>query len=236
MNKDKRVILLAEDTELLLEIQRSLLQRESFDLLTARTGEQALEKALKLKPHLIILSDIMSDSSGKEVCSAIKSDPAMHGTKVIIATSNPSREVMADCVDAGCDGIVTKPYEREKLLESVQKLLGETFRRKPRFLVEIPGAIYVNRQGFPVAMVDISEIGCRLEMDDPPASDTQLEVSFDLPETVQSVNWKGIVRWSDPGKADSDFSGIGVEFLDIPVEEIEILRDILDSMPEERKL
>jgi CheY-like chemotaxis protein len=236
MDKDKRIILLAEDTELLLEIQRSLLQRTSFDLVTARTGEQALEKALELKPHLIILSDVMPDSSGREICSAVKSDPSMHGTKVIIATSNSSRELLADCVDAGCDGIVTKPFEREKLLESVQKLLGETFRRKPRFRVEIPCAIYIERQGFPVGMVDISEIGCRLEMDDPPASDTRLEVSFDLPETVQSVNWKGVVRWSVPWKTGSDFSGIGVEFLDVPADDIEILSDILDSMPEERRL
>jgi CheY-like chemotaxis protein len=236
MNKEKRVILLAENTELLLEIQCSLLERESFDLLTARTGQQALEKARKLKPHLLILSDIMPDTSGKEVCSVIKSDPALQGTKVIIATSTPSREVLAECVDAGCDGIVTKPFEREKLLESVQKLLGETFRRKPRFRVEIPCAIYVNRQGFPVAMVDISEIGCRLEMDDPPASGTHIEVSFDLPDTVQSVNWKGTVRWSVPKTAESDFSGIGVEFFEVPDDEIEILRDILDSIPEERKL
>jgi CheY-like chemotaxis protein len=236
MNQDKRVILLAEDTELLLEIQRSLLQRESFDLITARTGEQALEKAVELKPHLIILSDIMSDSSGREVCSTIKSDPAMHGTKVIIATSNPSREVLAECVDAGCDGIVTKPFEREKLLESVQKLLGETFRRKPRFQVDIQCAVYVNRQGFPANMLDISEIGCRLEMDDPPTGDTRVEVSFDLPETVQSVNWKGIVRWSVPKKRKSEFSGIGVEFIDVPMEETDILRDILDYMPVERKV
>lgn len=236
MEKDKRIILLAEDTELLLEIQRSLLQRESFELLTARTGEQTIEKALEVKPHLIILSDVMPDTSGREVCSIIKSDPVMHGTKVIIATSNPTREALADCVDAGCDGIVTKPFEREKLLESVQKLLGETFRRKPRFRMETQCAVYIDRKGLPAAMVDISEIGCRLEMDDPPAKDTQVEVSFDLPETVQSVNWKGVVRWSIPVNARSEFTGIGVEFLGVPVEEVEILGDILDSMPEERRL
>ena len=233
---EKRIILLAEDTELLLEIQRSLLQRDSFDLHTARTGERALEKAMELKPHLVMLSDIMPDTTGREVCSAIKSNPGLKGTKVIIATSNPSKEVLAECVDAGCDGIVTKPFEREKLLESVQKLLGETFRRKPRYHVEIPCAVYIERRGLPAVMVDISEIGCRLEMDDPPARDTAVEVSFDLPDTVQSVTWKGVTRWSIPGNSEADFSGIGVEFLEVPADDIEILRDILDSMPEERRL
>ena len=73
-------------------------------------------------------------------------------------------------------------------------------------------------------------------MDDPPAGDTHLEVSFDLPETVQSVNWKGVVRWSVPGKAGTGFAGIGVEFLQVPAKDIEILRDILNSMPDERRV
>lgn len=233
---DKRTILIAEDNQLLLEIQRSLLQRESFNLHTARSGKEAVEIATRLKPHLILLSEIMPDTTGKEVCMAIRSNPVLKGSKIIIAVSNPDKRILAEYVDAGFDEIVTKPFVKEKLLESVQKLLGETFRRKPRFKVEIPCAVYLDRQGVPVVMMDISEIGCRLEMDDPPAGGTVLEVSFDLPDTVQSVNWKGIVRWSVKTGRGSDFSGIGVEFADPPADDLEILRDILDSMPEERKL
>ena len=233
---DKRTILIAEDNQLLLEIQRSLLERESFNLHTALTGKEALEKARHLKPHLVPLTEIMPDIAGKEVCAAIRSDPGLKETKVIIAVSSSGKRTLAEYVDAGFDEIVTKPFVREKLLESVQKLLGETFRRKPRYKVEIPCAVFRDRQGIPALMVDISEIGCCLEMDDPPADGIEVEVSFDLPDTVQSVSWKGMVRWSVKMRPGSDFSGIGVEFTGPPIEDLEILRDILDSMPEERRL
>ncbi|UCG39595.1 MAG: response regulator [bacterium] len=233
---EKRRILLVEETELLLQVERSVLTRDSFELFTARSGREALEKALKLTPHLIILSNLMPDVSGAEVCSVIKADPQFRNTKVVIATSDHGEDTLSSCIDAGCDGIVTKPFDREKFLDTVQKLLGETFRRKPRYAVRIPCAVYLQQQGLPAEMLDISEIGCRLEMDEPPARGAEVKVAFTLPDTVQSVHWTGVVRWRKDQANDSGLLEAGIEFLATPEAELMILRDILDSLPASARL
>ncbi|MCJ7499181.1 PilZ domain-containing protein, partial [bacterium] len=146
-------------------------------------------------------------------------------------TDAHGEDTLTRCVDARCDGIVTRPFDKEKLLETVQKLLGETFRRKTRYRVHQPCAIYLEREGVPGTMLDISEIGCRIMAEDSLEKGTVLGVGFNLPDTEQPVNWNGIVRWSVPHRGDGGHSVSGVEFMDTPASELEVLQDILAAMP-----
>jgi len=233
---EKRKILLVDDTELFLEMERTYLNRDSFDLYTARTGREALDKSLKLQPHLILLSFSMPDIPGNEICSTIKRDLGFSNTKVVIVTDEYGEETLTRCIDAGCDGIVTRPFDKDKLLETVQKLLGETFRQKPRYRIHLPCAVYMERVGVPGTMLDISEIGCRITAEDSFEMGTVIGVGFNLPDTEQPVNWSGIVRWSVPHRGDEDHSVFGVEFMDTPGSELVILQDILASMPNSSRL
>jgi hypothetical protein len=61
-------------------------------------------------------------------------------------------------------------------------------------------------------------------------------VGFNLPDTEQPVNWNGIVRWSVPHRGDEGRSVFGVQFTDPPGNELEILQDILASMPNSSRL
>lgn len=232
---EKRKILLADDSKLFIEMQRTLLNRDSFDLFTARTGRETLDSSIKLQPHLILLSFVMPDMPGDEICSAVKKDLGFSSTKIVIVTDESDGDVLTRCVDAGCDGIVTKPFEKEKLLETVQKLLGETFRRKPRYRVNLPCAVYLERVGVPGTMIDISEIGCRITAEEPLEKGTLIGTGFNLPDTEQSVNWGGIVRWSVQRRDKGHFV-FGVEFTQTPENELEILQDILASMPDSSRL
>jgi len=233
---EKRRILLADDSKLFLEMERTLLDRDRFELFTAGTGKETLDYSIKLKPHLILMSFSMPDMTGDEICSVIKKDLGFSSIKVVIVTDEYDEETLTRCIDAGCDGIVTRPFEKEDLLETVQKLLGETFRRKPRFSIQLPCALYLERVGVPGTILDISEIGCRITAEDSLEIDTFLGVGFNLPDTEQPVNWNGIVRWSVPHRVDEGHSVIGVEFLDTPSDELEILQDILASMPNHSRL
>jgi CheY-like chemotaxis protein len=230
---EKRRILVAEDTELFLVIESSFLKRDSFDLYTARTGKEALEKALKVQPHLVLISLMMPDIGGDEICSAIKANPKLIDTRVVIVTADHGEESLTRCIDAGCDGIVTRPFDKDQLLETVQKLLGQTFRRKPRYRVEIPCALYLASEALPAIMVDISEIGCRVKMEESVDKDHPLGVGFNLPDTEHSVNWKGKIQWiAGSGSALS----AGIEFVQPPEAEVEILADILAGMDASERL
>jgi CheY-like chemotaxis protein len=233
---EKRRILLVDDSKLFLEMQRTFLNRDSFELHTAISGRQALDSAIKLQPHLILISFAMPDMSGDEICSAVKKDLGFSNTKVVIVTDEYAEETLTKCIDAGCDGIVTRPFDKEALLETVQKLLGETFRRKPRFRVHLPCAVYLEREGVPGIMLDISEIGCRVTAEESLKKDMVIGVGFNLPDTEQPVNWNGVVRWSVPRHGGKGHSVFGVEFTDTPDSELEILQDILASMPNSSRL
>jgi CheY-like chemotaxis protein len=233
---EKRKILLADDSKLFLEMERTVLNRDSFELHTARTGREALDSSIKVQPHLILLSFTLPDMPGDEICSAVKKDLGFSNTKVVIVTDEFAEETLTRCVDAGCDGIVTRPIDKEKLLETVQKLLGETFRRKPRYRVQLQCAVYLEREGVPATMLDISEIGCRIAAEDSLEVGTSIGVGFSLPDTEQTVNWNGTVRWSVPHRGDETHSVCGVEFMDTPGSELEILQDILASMPASSRL
>jgi CheY-like chemotaxis protein len=233
---EKRKILLADDSKLFLEMQRTVLNRDSFDLYTARTGRETLDNAIKIHPHLILLSFVMPDMPGDEICSAIKKDLGFSSTKVVIVSDEYRENVLSKCVDAGCDGFVTRPFNKEKLLETVQKLLGETFRRKPRYQVHLPCAVHLERESVPGTMLDISEIGCRITAEESLEPDAVIGVGFNLPDTEQPVNWRGIIRWSVPHRGAESHSVLGVEFLETPDGELEILQDILASMPDSSRL
>lgn len=228
---EKRRILLSDDSKLFLEMERTFLDRDSFELHTARTGRETLDRAIKIQPHLILLSFAMPDMSGDDICTAIKKDYGFSNTKIVMVADEYDEETLTSCVDAGCDGLVTRPFDREKLLETVQKLLGETFRRKPRYRVNLPCAIYLEREGVPGTMLDISEIGCRITADESLGKGSSIGVGFNLPDTEQPVKWSGILRWSVTRKGDTGQTVFGVEFTDTPVSELEILQDILASMP-----
>jgi CheY-like chemotaxis protein len=230
---EKRRILVAEDTELFLVIESSFLKRDSFELYTARTGKEALEKALKVQPHLVLLSFMMPDIGGDEICSAIKANPKLIDTRVVIVTADHSQESHTRCIDAGCDGIVTRPFGKDQLLETVQKLLGQTFRRKPRYRVDIPCALYLANEAIPAIMVDISEIGCRVKMEESVDGDLPLGVGFNLPDTEHSVNWTGKIQWN--AGSGSELSA-GIEFVQPPEDEVEILADILAVMDASERL
>ena len=224
---EKRRILVAEDTELFLEIQSSFLKRDSFELFTARSGQEAIDMARQVLPHLILMSFTLPDISGDKVCASVKAVPELIDTRVAIVTDDFDTESQMKCIDEGCDGIVTRPFEKEKLLETVQKLLGETFRRKPRYRVEIPCALYFDNEAVPGVMLDISEIGCRVQMEEAVDHGTSFGVGFNLPDTEHSVNWKGEVRWNSGAGTELK---TGIEFIQAPGDEVQILSDILAAM------
>jgi CheY-like chemotaxis protein len=75
-------ILLADDVELFLELERNFLQREDLDLLIAKDGRKALEMIRQHSPQIAFLGLKMPGMSGEECCRTIKEDPSLRSTTV----------------------------------------------------------------------------------------------------------------------------------------------------------
>src|SRR5262245_36084745 len=145
MTKRVLKVLIADDVQLELEIEKTFFQRTGFQVLTAKDGPDALATAIVERPDLIILDQVMPGLSGSDVCRQLKSRKESQSIPIIITSISDSLEVRDLCREAGADAFVAKMEGRDALLHTVAQMLNIPERRATRltvfFLVqEIVGA------------------------------------------------------------------------------------------------
>jgi uncharacterized protein (TIGR02266 family) len=212
-------VLLADDVELFLELEKTFLQREDIDLIVAREGREALETARRERPDLILLDLYMPEMDGPDVCRAIKGDASLRATPVLMVTSGGREDERLNCQEAGCDGILTKPINRHTFLAAVRGHLNiverEAHRVPARMLVRYDKA---GGQILTDYTVNLSTGGVFIETSHTFTMGEELIVSFVLPERVEELRCGARVAWVNaPGQPIKPLlpPGIGVQFLDL---------------------
>ena len=127
-------ILIADDEPDILEIIQYNLQAEGFEVVTARNGNEAIEKAKRTLPDLIILDIMMPGKTGMEVCNLLRQQPAFKNTIIIFLTalSDESSEVKG--LESGADDYLTKPIRPKVLVSKVNALLRRLSKDEPKVL------------------------------------------------------------------------------------------------------
>ncbi len=127
MNKK---ILVIDDEESIRELVRDTLETEGFIVSDGENSEDALGKARKLKPDLMILDLGIPTIGGLEVCRLVRQDSNIAHLPIIILTVR-SREVdKVIGLEMGADDYVTKPFNRKELIARVKAVLRRTDIRK----------------------------------------------------------------------------------------------------------
>ncbi len=121
--KERKKILLVDDTDTILLFLKTLLAGQNFDFLTAKNGAEAVEKARRERPDLVLLDIFMPVMDGIEACRVMKGDPELKSIPVIIVTARREAENVERCLDAGCDDYVFKPVRKLELLDKINRLL-----------------------------------------------------------------------------------------------------------------
>ena len=116
-------ILIAEDHPTMREAMRLVLEGEGFEISEVSDGQAALDMVREALPDLVFLDLSMPGSSGSEVLSEMKGDPATAGVHVIVVTAS-GEEGRARALSLGADGYFTKPFSPTDLLQTVEKVLG----------------------------------------------------------------------------------------------------------------
>jgi two-component system, OmpR family, alkaline phosphatase synthesis response regulator PhoP len=117
-------VLVVDDEVYILHILDFILGAESYDVVTATNGEQALQKVRDEKPDLVILDIMMPKLDGYETCRMIKNDTATKHIPVILLTAK-GREIDQKLGrEVGANDYITKPFSPNKLIERVQAILG----------------------------------------------------------------------------------------------------------------
>jgi len=117
-----KTILLADDSITMQKVIRLTFASGGYEITTADNGDEAIRKAEETRPHLVLVDAALPGRNGYEVCEAIKTNPLLKNTPVIIlaGTFNPLDEGLAKKV--GADDSIVKPFESKVLIEKVEAL------------------------------------------------------------------------------------------------------------------
>ena len=123
MNKKDIKILLVDDEPDILEIVGYNLSNEGYQVITAENGLEAVKKAKKELPHLIILDVMMPEMDGIEACEIIRKNPDLKDTLITFLTARGEDYSQVAGFDAGADDYITKPIKPKVLVSKVKALL-----------------------------------------------------------------------------------------------------------------
>jgi DNA-binding response OmpR family regulator len=116
-------ILITEDSPTVLAITKAALEEAGYEAIAAVDGQEALDKARKENPDLIILDLMLPKIDGYKVCRMLKFDEKYKNIPVIIFTARAQEEDKKLGQDVGADAYLTKPFEPQALLGKIQELL-----------------------------------------------------------------------------------------------------------------
>jgi len=116
-------VLVVDDEPHFLAVMQVILERAGHEVLFAEHGAEGLEKAYQHHPDVILLDEMMPGISGGEVCSRIKSDPAVRDIAVIMHSAAPSACAPAYVQAIGADAALLKPCLPKEILDTVETCL-----------------------------------------------------------------------------------------------------------------
>jgi DNA-binding response OmpR family regulator len=124
-------ILLAEDDAPLRGILAYALQMEGFTVLTADDGFEALTIARRERPLVVILDVCMPRMRGDDVCRALRSDPGLRSTFVVLISALPASEAEVIARECDADLFLRKPLDHDVLLEIISSVFEHRAGRVP---------------------------------------------------------------------------------------------------------
>ena len=123
MKKKNIKILLVDDEPDVIEIIKFNLDQEGYQVKTATNGSEAVKKAKKTFPHLIIMDVMMPEMDGIEACEILRKDPKFNNTIIMFLTARGEDYSYVAAFDAGADDYVTKPIKPKILVSKTKALL-----------------------------------------------------------------------------------------------------------------
>ena len=122
---DRKVLVVDDEDHIRMLIEQTLedLEDEGVELLFANNGEDALNLIKAEKPELVLLDVMMPRMNGMDVCRHVKSDQNLKETHIIILTAKGQEMDKQKGVEVGANQYMTKPFDPDELLETVEGIL-----------------------------------------------------------------------------------------------------------------
>jgi uncharacterized protein (TIGR02266 family) len=203
----EKTILLVDDLQMFIEIEKDFLRDTRMDILTARDGIEALDVVKSKQPDLIFMDLEMPRMDGWACCRAIRSDPAVANVPVVMVTSSGNEE---KCRLAGCDHFLTKPLDRDIFLDVARKYLPDIDRREKRVGIKTDCLVRVRDETIMCHLHDLSKGGTFVATDELRESGTVVQITFTLPDGTV-IACSGRIAWLNRNESKLP-KGFGVKF------------------------
>jgi two-component system, OmpR family, phosphate regulon response regulator PhoB len=152
-------VLVADDEADVVNLVTQNLSAAGFLVTRASDGQDALEKARRMEPALVVLDLMMPKMSGTEVLRALKSDPRTATIAVVMLTARKDEVDRIVSLELGADDYVTKPFSPRELTLRVKSILSRRAGPPPVARFNSVGAITIDRDAH-----EVRALGKRVEL------------------------------------------------------------------------
>ena len=115
-------MLVVDDSGFARRMLRQILEGAGYTVDEVKGGMEALERYALKKPDVVLLDIIMEDMSGMEVLAKLRELDG--NARVIVATADAQTATKAEAKAAGALGMIPKPFQKEQVLQTVEKVAG----------------------------------------------------------------------------------------------------------------
>ncbi|ADZ11700.1 response regulator transcription factor [Riemerella anatipestifer] len=162
--KGKRILLIDDEPDI-LEIISYNLKKEGYEVHTANNGNEGIEKAKEILPHLILLDVMMPDKDGIETCQEIRKIATLEGCLIVFLSARGEEFSQLAGYQAGANDYIVKLIKPKVLISKVNALMNLTQQVEEKNKILKIGHLIIDRDNFKVTKGDESFILPKKEFD-----------------------------------------------------------------------
>jgi CheY-like chemotaxis protein/nitrogen-specific signal transduction histidine kinase len=125
---ERRCVLVVDDVAGNRRMLGAMLGTLGFDVDEAADGQQALDRVHARAPHLVLMDAAMPTMDGLEATRALRAQARWRELPIVIVSAAVSETDQHRCLEAGANGFIAKPVDRDRLLDALQQWLGVRWR------------------------------------------------------------------------------------------------------------
>jgi len=174
-------LLLADDSITIQKVVELTFAETDHTVVAVGSGRELLARIAEVRPDVVLCDVVMPDMSGYEVCQTLKSGPDTLRIPVILLTGTFEPFDRDRALAAGCDAIVTKPFEARELIGTVDDLLRRGPSSAVGTMAPLEEAAELPEVGIPEGVPSLDFTSSSLNRSGAPGADVLSAPPPDLP-------------------------------------------------------
>lgn len=114
-------VLVVDDEPYMRRFIQILLERDGYQMISARNGQEAIQAAMRESPHLVVMDAMMPKMDGITALRQLKQEPSTRSIPVIVLTANPHKFSREQAESSGATIFLTKPFSPTQLLDEIRR-------------------------------------------------------------------------------------------------------------------